>query len=177
MNIFLRNTISKLYNAVSAPAVVTRDALSERLQSACDTASSLYNRMMENMGHGQQERLKDIVEKEAEEEQLAAVKEEDEEDSTNLTTHENEEDGYTRMEMAFNSPMTEFFEGSDISDLIERMLAHIKTQIENPQMPGGGFSLDKMKHLPIKFDPCPGQRVYDASSRQSLFPFLQWHKC
>ena len=62
MNTFLRNTISKLYNAVSAPVAATRDALTERLQSVRDTASLLYNRMMENMGYGQ-ERLKDIVEK------------------------------------------------------------------------------------------------------------------
>ena len=79
MNTFLRNTISKLYNAVSAPVTATRDALAERLQSVRDTASLLYNRMMENMGYGQQERLKDIVEKEAEEEQPAAAKEEEEE--------------------------------------------------------------------------------------------------
>ena len=79
MNIFFRNTISKLYNAVLAPVTLTRDALAERLQSVRDTASLLYNRMMENMGYGQQERLKDIVEKEAEEEeQPAAVKEEEE---------------------------------------------------------------------------------------------------
>ena len=61
-------------------------------------------------------------------EQPAAVKEED---NTDLTTHENEEDGYTRVNMAFNSPMIEFSEDSDISDLIERMLAHNKTQVEN----------------------------------------------
>ena len=61
----MRNTISKLYNAVSAPVAATRDALTERLQSVRDTASLLYNRMMENMGY-RQERLKDIVEKEAE---------------------------------------------------------------------------------------------------------------
>ena len=67
MNSFLRNTISKLYNAVSASVAATRDALTERLQSVHDTAFLLYNRMMENMGYGQQERLKDIVEKEAEE--------------------------------------------------------------------------------------------------------------
>ena len=67
MNTFLRNIISRLYNAVSGPA--TRGALAERLQSVRDTASLLYNRMMENMGYGQQERLKDIVEKEAEEEE------------------------------------------------------------------------------------------------------------
>ena len=81
MNSFLRNTISKLYNAVSAPVKATRDALAERLQSVRDTASLLYSRMMENMGY-EQERLKDIVEKEAEEEQQqkpAAAKEGEEE--------------------------------------------------------------------------------------------------
>ena len=111
MNTFLRNTISKLYNAVSAPVTATRDALAERLQSVRDTASLLYNRMMENMGYGQQERLNYIMKKEAED--TSAVKEED---NTNLIMHENEEDGYTRVEMAFISPMTEFSEDSDISD-------------------------------------------------------------
>ena len=73
MNTFLRNAISKLYNAVSAPVTATQDALAERLQSVCDTASLLYNRMMENIGYGW-ERLKNIVEKEAEEEKPAAAK-------------------------------------------------------------------------------------------------------
>ena len=78
MSTFLRNTFSKLYNAVSAPVAAIRDALAERLQSVRDTTSLLYNRMMENMGYGQQERLKDIVVKEEEEEeQPAATKEEE----------------------------------------------------------------------------------------------------
>ena len=78
MNTFLWNIISKLYNAVSAPVTATRDALAERLQSERETTSWLYNRMMENMRYEQQERLKDIVEKVAEEEeQPAAVKEEE----------------------------------------------------------------------------------------------------
>ena len=68
MNSFLKNAISRLYNAVSAPVTATRDALAERLQSVRDTASLLCNRMMENMGYGL-ERFKDIVEKEAEEEE------------------------------------------------------------------------------------------------------------
>ena len=67
MNSFLRNTISKLYNAVSVPVAATRNALAERLQSVRETASLLYNRMMENIRYGR-ERLKDIVEKKAEEE-------------------------------------------------------------------------------------------------------------
>ena len=53
--------------------------------------------------------------------------------------------------MLFNSLMTEFFEGSDINDLIQRMLAHIKTQTENPKFPESGFSLDKIMHLYINF--------------------------
>ena len=73
MNSFLRNTFSKLCNAVSAPVTETRDGLAERLQSIHDTASLLYNRMMENMGYGQ-EILKDIVEKEAEREESEATK-------------------------------------------------------------------------------------------------------
>ena len=54
----------------------TRDALIEKLQSVRDIKSLLYNRTMENMGFGQQERLKGIVEKEVEEEEPAAAKEE-----------------------------------------------------------------------------------------------------
>ena len=78
MNTFLRNTISKLHNTVAAPVTAIWDALAKRLQSIRDTASLLYNRMMENMGYGR-ERLKDIVEKEAEkEEKSAAAKEEEE---------------------------------------------------------------------------------------------------
>ena len=77
MNTFLRNTISRLYNAVSAPVTTTRDALAEKLQGMRDTASLLYNRMMENMRYGQ-EILEDIVEKEAEGEEPAATKEEEE---------------------------------------------------------------------------------------------------
>ena len=78
----MRNTISKLCTAVSAPVAATRDALAEILQSVRDTASLLYNRMMENMWNGR-ERLKNIVEKEAEEEQQ-------QEEDIDLTPHEHE---------------------------------------------------------------------------------------
>ena len=59
--------IFEKYQHISAPVVATRDALAERLQSVRETASLLYNRMMENMGYGQ-ETLKDIVEQQQEEE-------------------------------------------------------------------------------------------------------------
>ena len=69
------------------------------------------------------------------------------EDNTDLATHENEENGYIRLEMLFNSLMT----NSDIKDLIQRMLAKIKTQTENPKFSGRGFSLDKIMQLYIDF--------------------------
>ena len=60
-------------------------------------------------------------------------------------------DNYIKVEMSFNTLMTESFEGSDINDLIQGILAHIKTQVENPRMPESGFSLDKIMHLYINF--------------------------
>ena len=75
----MTNTISNLYNAVSAPAAATRDTLAERLQSVRETASLLYNKMMDNIGYGR-ERLKNIVEKEAREEGKGEVQQQDEEE-------------------------------------------------------------------------------------------------
>ena len=60
----------------------------------------------------------------------------DPEDAKNAQKADNStDDNYTRVEMPFNSLKTEFLEGSDIDDLIQRMLAHIRTQVENPRMP------------------------------------------
>ena len=52
MNSWMRNTTSKLYNSVSAPVAATRDALAERLQNVRETASLLYNRMIDNIKYG-----------------------------------------------------------------------------------------------------------------------------
>ena len=66
MTSWMKNQLTKLYNAVSALVTAARYAIAERLQSVHDTAFLLYNRMMENMGY-EQETLKDIIEKEARE--------------------------------------------------------------------------------------------------------------
>ena len=67
---WFRNTITDLYNAVSAPVAATRDALSERFQSVRDTASLLYKRTMHHVG----ETLKNIVGNAAKEEEGKRVK-------------------------------------------------------------------------------------------------------
>ena len=50
----MRNQLTKLYNTLSAPVPATLDALAERLQSVRETASLLYNKMVENMRYGQE---------------------------------------------------------------------------------------------------------------------------
>ena len=109
----MKNQLTKLYNAVSAPVAATRDALAERLQSIRETTSLLYNRMMENMGYGQQERLKDIVEKEAEED-------------IDLTPHEHER----ALRRAYRSFVMPGKPKTDIDSYFDQAEAHIGTLIE-----------------------------------------------
>ena len=67
MNNWLRNTITSLYNTVTAPIAATRDALAERLQTVRDTASLLYSKTKEKLGYGG-DTLKKVVEQQAEQE-------------------------------------------------------------------------------------------------------------
>ena len=115
----MRNQLTKLYNAVSAPVAATRDALAERLQRVRETASLLYNKFVENMGYGQ-ETLKDIVEKEAEEEQQQ--KEED----INLTPHEHER----ALKGAYRSFVMPGLPKTDIDSYFDQAKPYIKTLIE-----------------------------------------------
>lgn len=59
MTSWMRAQLTKLYNAASTPVAETRDALEERLQSVRESASLLYNRVMQDIKYGQ-ERLKII---------------------------------------------------------------------------------------------------------------------
>ena len=89
MSSILRNTISKLYNAVSALMAEIRDALAERLQKVRETASLLYNRIMKNMKYGR-ERLKQKTsqkkKQQQEEEVLAAAKKQQQDDDEQYHT-------------------------------------------------------------------------------------------
>ena len=60
-------------------------------------------------------------------------------------------DNYIRVKMPLNSLMAEFFEASDINDLIERMVVYIKAQTDNPKFPESDFTLHKIMHLYINF--------------------------
>ena len=123
MNTFLRNTISKLYNAVSVPVAATREAFAERLQSVHVTASLLHNRMVENMGYGQKT-LEDIVEKEAGEEQQ---QEEEAEEDIDLTPHEHER----ALKGAYKCFVIPGLPKTDIDSYFDQTKPPIKTLIEN----------------------------------------------
>ena len=60
-------------------------------------------------------------------------------------------DSYIKVELPLNSVMAKFFDGRDIGELIQDILAHIKIQVENPQMTESGLKLDKIMHLYINF--------------------------
>ena len=113
----MKNQLPKLYNAGSAPVAATRDALTERLQSVRETASLLYNRMVENMGYGL-ERLKDIVEKEAEEEQQ-------QEEDIDLTPHEHER----ALKGAYRSFVIPGVPKTDIDSYFDQTKSYIETLI------------------------------------------------
>ena len=116
----MKKQLTKLYNTVSAPVTATRDALAERLQSVSETTSLLYNRMMENMEYGH-ERLKNIVEKEAEEEEHQQEEEED----FDLIPHEHER----ALRRAYRSFVMPGKPKTDIDSYFDQAEAHIGTLI------------------------------------------------
>ena len=58
MTTCMQNQIANLDNVVSAPVAARQDTLAERLHSIRETASLLFNRIIDNIEYGQ-ERLKD----------------------------------------------------------------------------------------------------------------------
>ena len=152
---WMRNQISKLYSAVSAPVAATHDALTERLQSVRDTASLLYNRMMNNIG----ETLKDIVENTAEEEH----QEEEEENSADLTPKEHE----TALKGTFRSFRSPGLPKANVDTYIERITPHIKKLVEEQVGELGSAKVQlsmwvkwkKQEEMAIQFDPEETQKL------------------
>ena len=80
---------------ITQRCISTSDStLAERLQSVGETASLLYNRIVENMGHGEK-RLKDIVKKAAEEEEQPSAAKEEEKESA-AAKEQQQDDGDER---------------------------------------------------------------------------------
>ena len=53
--------------------------------------------------------------------------------------------------LAFNSLMVDVYGGSDLDQIVDGMIAHIKFQIENPALLNSRFAFDKVLHLDVNF--------------------------
>ena len=60
-------------------------------------------------------------------------------------------DNYIRADIPFPISGQKFLKVVILTGLIQRMFSYTKTQVENPRMPGSGFTLDKIIHLNINF--------------------------
>ena len=54
-----------------------------------------------------------------------------------------------RVELAFNSRMTEVHRGSGLDEMVTGMIAHMKTQIENPALVNSRFRFDAVLFLDV----------------------------
>ena len=56
-----------------------------------------------------------------------------------------------RVELAFNSRMTDTHQGSGLDQIVDGMIAHMRTQIENPALLNSRFRFDEVLFLDINF--------------------------
>ena len=56
-----------------------------------------------------------------------------------------------RVELAFNSRMTEVHQGSDLGRIVDGMITHMKTQIENPAVANSRFRFDAFLFKIVNF--------------------------
>ena len=62
-----------------------------------------------------------------------------------------DEEGQERVELAFNSLMTSVYRGSEMDQIVDRMIANMKFQIENPALLNGRFVFDEFMYLDVNF--------------------------
>ena len=53
--------------------------------------------------------------------------------------------------LAFNSLMVNIYRGSDLDQIVDGMIAHMKFQIENPALLNSRFAFDRVPHLDVNF--------------------------
>ena len=62
-----------------------------------------------------------------------------------------DEEGQERVELAFNSLMTSVYRWSEIYQIVDRMIANMKFQIENPVLLNSRFVFDEFLYLDVNF--------------------------
>ena len=62
-----------------------------------------------------------------------------------------DEEGQEKVELAFNSLMTSVYQGSDLGQIVDGMIANMKFQIENPALLNSRFVFDEVLYLDTNF--------------------------
>ena len=76
--------------------------------------------------------------------------------------------GADRVEKPFQSKMMEIHQGSDLNEIIDEMLTHMKTQIENPALANSRFVFDEVLFLDVNF------HQLDLTRSSSYIPLPSW---
>ena len=58
---------------------------------------------------------------------------------------------HDRVELAFNSRMTNVHRGSDLEQIVDEIITHMKTQTENPALLNSRFRFDEALFLDVNF--------------------------
>ena len=62
-----------------------------------------------------------------------------------------DEEDQERVELTFNSLMTSVYRGSEMDQIVDRMIANMKFQIENPALLNSRFVFDEFLYLDVNF--------------------------
>ena len=80
----------------------------------------------------------------------------------------NDKEGQERVELAFNSLMTSVYRGSETDQIVDRMIANVKFQIENPVLLNSRFVFDEFLYLDVNF------HQLNLMSGSSYLPLPDW---
>ena len=75
------------------------------------------------------------------------------------------------VELAFNSRMVNVYKLSDMNEIVNKMIAHMKQQIENPTLSNSRFVFDEVLHMDVDF------HRLNLMRGSSYLPLPDWLAC
>ena len=72
------------------------------------------------------------------------------------------------VELAFNSRMVNIYNLSNMNEIVNEMITHIKQQIENPALSDSKFVFDEVMHMDANF------HQLNLARRSSYLPLSEW---
>ena len=72
------------------------------------------------------------------------------------------------VELAFNSRMVNVYNLSDMNEIVNEMIAHMKQQIKNPALSNSRFVFDEVLHMDVDF------HRLNLTRGSSYLPLPEW---